>query len=92
MGDILPWIPGNFSEFSYPKNLVNRMKQAAVDAGVYAVMCSYNRVNDVYHLFIFLEARFFLKCVRYACENEQTITNDLKGKMGYQVSQIYIFI
>ncbi len=40
--------------------------QAAVDAGVGSVMCSYNRINDT-----------------YACENEQTLSKDLKGRMGF---------
>eukprot|EP01114_Cavostelium_apophysatum_P010971 TRINITY_DN2512_c0_g1_i1.p1 TRINITY_DN2512_c0_g1~~TRINITY_DN2512_c0_g1_i1.p1 ORF type:complete len:683 (+),score=141.26 TRINITY_DN2512_c0_g1_i1:29-2077(+) len=41
--------------------------QAAVDAGVGSIMCSYNRVNNT-----------------YACENEQTLNQDLKGTMGFQ--------
>jgi beta-glucosidase len=41
--------------------------EAAVDAGVGSIMCSYNRINNT-----------------YACENNQTLNVDLKGKMGFQ--------
>eukprot|EP00928_Gymnodinium_smaydae_P037442 TRINITY_DN25992_c0_g1_i1.p1 TRINITY_DN25992_c0_g1~~TRINITY_DN25992_c0_g1_i1.p1 ORF type:complete len:838 (-),score=104.78 TRINITY_DN25992_c0_g1_i1:517-3030(-) len=40
--------------------------EAAVQAGVAAVMCSYNLVNG-----------------EHACENSETITTDLKGRMGF---------
>lgn len=40
--------------------------EAAVSAGVAAVMCSYNLVNG-----------------EHACENSETITQDLKGRMGF---------
>jgi beta-glucosidase len=48
--------------------------QAAVDAGVGSIMCSYNRINDT-----------------WACENYQTLTADLKNRMGFQVC-IVVFI
>jgi beta-glucosidase len=41
--------------------------QAAVEAGVASIMCSYNRINNT-----------------YACENNQTLNTDLKGRMNYQ--------
>jgi beta-glucosidase len=41
--------------------------QAAVDAGVGSIMCSYNLINGL-----------------WACENEQTLTKDLKQKMGFK--------
>jgi len=41
--------------------------KAAVDAGVVSIMCSYNKIGDV-----------------WACENDQTLNVDLKGKMGYE--------
>jgi beta-glucosidase len=41
--------------------------QAAVDAGVGAVMCAYNKINNT-----------------YACENDKSINQDLKGKMGFK--------
>eukprot|EP01102_Stenamoeba_stenopodia_P018578 TRINITY_DN6835_c0_g2_i1.p1 TRINITY_DN6835_c0_g2~~TRINITY_DN6835_c0_g2_i1.p1 ORF type:complete len:707 (+),score=174.47 TRINITY_DN6835_c0_g2_i1:128-2248(+) len=41
--------------------------KAAVDAGVGAIMCSYNLINNT-----------------YACENNQTLNTDLKGRMGFQ--------
>jgi len=40
--------------------------EAAVHAGVAAVMCSYNLING-----------------EHACENSETITQDLKGRMGF---------
>ncbi|PRP81790.1 hypothetical protein PROFUN_10779 [Planoprotostelium fungivorum] len=39
---------------------------SAVKAGVGAVMCSYNRINDT-----------------WACENQETLNRDLKGKMNF---------
>lgn len=47
--------------------------KAAIDAGVGAVMCSYNRINNT-----------------YACENYQTLTIDLKERMGFEVIIIII--
>jgi beta-glucosidase len=41
--------------------------KAAVDAGVGAVMCSYNRINST-----------------YACENDDILNRDLKGRMGFK--------
>jgi beta-glucosidase len=41
--------------------------KSAVDAGVGAVMCSYNLINNT-----------------YACENNETLNRDLKGRMGFQ--------
>jgi len=41
--------------------------EAAVSAGVAAIMCSYNRINNT-----------------WACENNQTLNTDLKGRFGYQ--------
>jgi len=41
--------------------------QAAVDAGVLSIMCSYNLINGT-----------------WACENNQTLNVDLKGRMGFQ--------
>jgi len=41
--------------------------KAAIDAGVCAVMCSYNKINST-----------------WACENEVSLTTDLKTTMGFQ--------
>jgi beta-glucosidase len=41
--------------------------ESAIQAGVGAMMCSYNKING-----------------RYSCENNSTLNEDLRGKLGFK--------
>ena len=50
--------------------------EAAVDAGVGSVMCSYNRLTV-------LRGNTTAPAATYACEDRFTITDELKGRLGF---------